>query len=596
MQFNMKKGLTLVEVVVGVSLFTIIAISVYGSFTTLFKVVQLSRVKITAVNLANEQFEFVKHLQYADIGISGGIPDGVLDHELEVVRDGRTFTLLTTIRNIDDPFDGTLGGSPNDLAPADNKLVEVEVRCDTCTTFSPIVITSRIAPKDLEQASTNGALFIQVIDADGNPVEGADVHVENNLEDPPIVIDDVTNATGQLQIIDAPPGTNAYEISISKDGFTSAKTYAIGDPENPNPSQPHANLSAQQVTQITFVIDEVSSIHFRSMDSSCNAVGNIDFDLTGNRLIGTGVRVNDFSTTTNSGGTRTTSNIAWDSFNLRLTDSSYDLLGSNPINPFDLLPGSDLNVDLIVTGRVPKSLLVAVQDSSTGLPISDAEVHIQENAFNDDKITGQGFVGQTDWSAGGGQDLVGNDDEYFAQDGNIEDNSPSGQIQLDYVLGEYVTSGELESSTFDVGTTSNFKSLLWLPASQDPETGSDSIRFQFATGNDPATTTWDFVGPDGTDSTYFTTSDYNISSIHNGDRYARYKAFFQTASTTLTPMLSDVQITYASECIPPGQALFTGLLARTYKVEVVKAGYQIFEEDFTVVDDWQQLNVVLIPE
>ena len=73
----------------------------------------------------------------------------------------------------------------------------------------------------------------------------------------PIVIDDVTNINGMLQVVDAPPGVNAYEIIVSKDGFTTDQTYTPGAAGNPNPTKPHATVAIQQLTQISFVIDEV---------------------------------------------------------------------------------------------------------------------------------------------------------------------------------------------------------------------------------------------------------------------------------------------------------------------------------------------------
>ena len=57
---------------------------------------------------------------YADL-----IELGVLEHTKNITRNGVVFNLVTTVRNIDDPYDGVVGGSPNDTAPADYKLVEI---------------------------------------------------------------------------------------------------------------------------------------------------------------------------------------------------------------------------------------------------------------------------------------------------------------------------------------------------------------------------------------------------------------------------------------------------------------------------------------
>lgn len=87
----MNKGLTLVEVLVGVALFLLVSVSVYGGFTSIYGVVGASHVKITAANLINEQFEIIRNLEYVDVGIVNSVPSGVLPHEQTLVRDGISF-------------------------------------------------------------------------------------------------------------------------------------------------------------------------------------------------------------------------------------------------------------------------------------------------------------------------------------------------------------------------------------------------------------------------------------------------------------------------------------------------------------------------
>ncbi|WP_340483347.1 hypothetical protein, partial [Acinetobacter baumannii] len=79
-------------------------------------------------------------------------------------------------------------GSPNDTSPADYKLVELELSCTTCVAPQITTFTGRAAPKGLETSSTNGALFIQAINASGAFLPGATVHVVNNAVSPAINI------------------------------------------------------------------------------------------------------------------------------------------------------------------------------------------------------------------------------------------------------------------------------------------------------------------------------------------------------------------------------------------------------------------------
>ena len=114
-----NSGFTLVETLVGSVVFALVALSAYQAFSGLMGAVMASRAKIAATSLANEQFEIIRNLTYEDVGIINGLPSGKIQREKIVTRDNYSFNLQTTIRNVDDPFDGTIGGSPSDSSPSD---------------------------------------------------------------------------------------------------------------------------------------------------------------------------------------------------------------------------------------------------------------------------------------------------------------------------------------------------------------------------------------------------------------------------------------------------------------------------------------------
>lgn len=106
----------------------------------------------------------------------------------------------------------------------------------------------------------------------------------------------------------------------------------------------------------------------------------------------------------------------------------------------------------------------------------------------------------------------------------------------------YATSGVFESQAFDSNSASTkWKKLYW---DADIPTGT-SLKFQIATNNDGIT--WNFVGPDGSSSTYYTTSDSDIWSGHDNTRYIKFKAFFETTNATITPVLKEVIVFYLSD-------------------------------------------------
>jgi len=595
-EYNLQKGFSFIEVLVGVAIFIIIVVSVYQAYTAIIAVIHTSRLKITATALANEQFEIIRNLVYADVGVMGGIPSGKIPRNQTSIRDNILFLVRTTIRNIDDPFDGTIGGIPNDFSPADYKLVELEISCYSCKNFQPMHFTTHVAPKGLETISTNGALFIQVFDAIGQPVQEADVHIENNQALPPITIDDTTNNNGMFQIVDVPPAVEAYEITVSKTGYSEDRTYTSGAPENPNPLKPHATVALQQVTQISFAIDRASVFNVSTVTQTCNPVANIDFRLQGSKIIGSDPNVlkYDMTHTTNEQGQEIISNLEWDTYNFSFIDTDYDFAGAIPLTPIILGPNINQDAKFIVEPKNPRALLITVKDAGTQLPLSDVNIQLQNADYDTTLVTGRGFLRQSDWSGGADQENFIDQTKYFISDAGIEISNPAGELRLKSTEGRYELSGYLISSSFDTGSPSDFHQIIWQPQDQPPETGADSVKFQIATNNDNST--WNFVGPDGTPNSFYTVSNPIINSIHNNDRYLRYKVFLQTADTTYTPNVGEIAITFTSSCVPPGQVFFTELNSGNYDLTISKSGYQTFNSSINISNLWQQREISLEPQ
>lgn len=590
-----RQGVTLIETIIGIAIIAIVAFSVYRGYIVLLDAYALAEARIAASTIANQEFEIVRNLQYQDIGTIGGIPPGVLPATQTKSKEGHSFTVTTTVRNIDDPYDGTLGGSPNDTSPADYKLVEFSFVCDSCAVPNVFNFSGRAAPKGLETSSANGALFVQAIDANGLPVSGATVQVINSSVTPQISITDATDSSGFLKVVDAPPSVQSYQIFVSKSLYSSDQTYATSQ-QNPNPVKVHATVAAGQITQVTFAIDRASTLAASSLSESCSPVSSVNFTMTGVKLIGTNPDVPKFSQSfiTDINGSVAVSGVEWDNYSFSVSHPSYDLRGMIPLPPLNVTPNSSQNLKMVLEPKNPLALLVTVKDSATGLPLANASVSLDAGSFSSTQTTGRGFWRQTDWSGGSGQELWSNASMYDTQDGNIDTASPPGELKLLAVdASTFASLGLLTSSVFDTGSASNFYDVFINPQSQPPDTGPDSLRVQVATATTSAPVTWNFLGPDGTANTYYTPAISTVNSIHNSDRFVRYKAYLQTASTTFTPNLSDIALTFASQCVPPGQVLFTGLTAQTYNLSVNLAGYQPYTGLATVNLPWQEVIILL---
>lgn len=145
-----EKGFSLIEVVIAVAVFAVFAVGVYQGYSAIYNAVANARHKALAADLANARFEIIKNLPYASVGTVGGNPSGLITASENVTSDRVTFSVVTTIINVDDPFDGLSGAG--DIFPADYKLVEIRITCLGCKNLAPIVITGRVAPKNLESS------------------------------------------------------------------------------------------------------------------------------------------------------------------------------------------------------------------------------------------------------------------------------------------------------------------------------------------------------------------------------------------------------------------------------------------------------------
>ena len=578
------RGFTLVEMVVGAAVFLVVMMGLYEGLSAVSKIAKVSRLRTMALMVANERLELARHLPYGDLGIVDGWPTGKLAAFETLERGGIPWGVTTTIRSIDDPYDGTIGGSPNDASPADYKLVEVLISCNSCG-IEPISVATNIAPLALETANGNGALFIKAIDASGLPVVGASVVVVNDSHVPSITINDVTDNTGTLALVDLPPGALAYKVRVGKSGYNQEETYASGENNIVNPINPNVTVSSGAATQISLPIDRLSTVNLRTIDQFCQGIGSFSFNLSGTKLLGREPDVLKYSQnlTTNTTGSLFLSNFEWDNYHILPNDETYDVVGSFPLLSIPVDPGTSSDVLLVLAPKAPKGLLVTVKDGASGLPLDGAIVTIvgTSTGATVEKVTNRGHLLESDWSTAGG--------EVF----NVDVNNPAGEIKLVSVLDDYVSEGYYISTVFDVGSaTTTYYQLSWQPATQATSTGTNSVRFQLAS-SEALEGPWEFVGPDGTAGSYYTSSETNIGNIHTDQRYIRYKLLLLTEDQSVTPLISDVAITYSSSCLPFGQVYFDSLEFDNYIVTVVRGGYQDFTGEIMVADDWQSLEASL---
>lgn len=571
-----ERGFTIIELVISVAIFALLSAGVLGVFAALSTSVKAAREKTVLASLATNYLEIVKNMPYSQVGTINGNPNGQLPDLTNAINqkiEAFSYKIYYEVTYIDDPADGTilLG---TDSSPNDYKQVKMSILNTTTGQVTSFVTT--VVPKGLEGLSNAGALLIKVFNAQGQPIVGAHVHITYPTTTPTIILDRVTDSSGQVIEVGLPAAVNNYRISASTTGYSMDQTYPITG-SNPNPTKPDSTILNGQVTQVSLSIDQLSTLNLKTLNETCQPINNVNVNIKGAKKIGITPDVYKFDQNFSSAvGLIALNNIEWDNYTpVLLTGQSVIVKGTSPIQKIDVLPGTSQAYTMILgSNTVPGSgsFLVIVKDGATGTALENASVTLNQGAI----IYGPVFTGgsvwvQNDWSGASGQvnwnGVTPN--QYFQTDGNID--SASGQIKLKKVGATYPFPGWLESSSFDTGTgVTNFTTLNWQPLSQ---TASTTVQFQIAANNDNLT--WNYFGPDGTAATYYTSSGSSISSNLNNNRYVRYKVFLSTISSNVSPTLSSISINFVTGCYTPGQVWFKDLpLGSNYTLNISLTGYQ----------------------
>lgn len=381
-----KAGFTLVDVLVGTFLISVVFLGIFGAYQLGLKVVGQSRNKITATAIANQKIEEIRNLSYEKIGVVGGFPNGVLETTSTAVFNNIEYKIETRVDFVVDSADGI--AAPNDDCSNDYKKAEVKV--SWLDRFSgEVVLATDIAPKNLAQecAEAGGILSVSVFDAYGIMVTSPLIEVKDSETDQ--TLKTATPIDGK-HYFSLAPGT--YKVVVSKTGCSTELTYGSGEIYNgkiiATPENPHPIVLEGQLTENSFSIDKVSSMSIETRGTKgqgYSVVHNVTFALTGAKRVGLDANENPIykysqNQITNGPGQVEIPDLEWDSYSFSVLTPGLDLVGiespsgTETIQPVGLAPDTSLSVRLIV--KAENSLLVTVQDITTGGPIFSASVRL----------------------------------------------------------------------------------------------------------------------------------------------------------------------------------------------------------------------------
>ncbi len=595
-------GFTLIEVIVTLAIFALLLTTALSVSSALTQSVKASRQKTIIASLADNYMEIMRNMPYSQIGTVHGNPVGTLADcngtppacpgATQTTVEGQLYKIFYEVTYIDDPADAL---ATTDVAPADYKQVKLTILNTQTGGFTNFVTT--VVPKGLENTNNAGALSINVIDYLGQAVPGAIVTIQSPPTSPTMNLSRTSDSSGNWIEVGLPAGVNSYRVTVTKGGYSTDLTYP-STVSNPNPVNPDATVINGQATPITFAIDSLANLTVNTVDQFCAPINGVNVNITGAKPVGTNPSVYKFNQNfTSSGGAVALNSAEWDTYTpTLLTGQTYVIAGTSPIQKIDVLPTTSQTFTMVLNASTTgNTLLAIVKDAATGAALEGATVTLSGPSYPANAlITGGSVWVETDWSHGAGQAMFNDGDtlKYWTDDGNINNTSPSGQIQLRKTGSNYSPAGWLESSTYDTGTSATqFTNITWQPLSQNANT---VLKFQLASNND--NTTWDYVGPDGTAATYYTVSGTSMSANLNSKRYIRYKAFLSTTNSSFTPVLTSLNINYVSGCRTPGQVLFNNSLPQgSYTLTVSMTGYSTQTFNNLNISGNQTLTVQMAP-
>jgi hypothetical protein len=257
------RGISLIGMLVAVGVVLIVFVGVAGIIRLALATLFQSEAQVGARAIAVEQIERIRSMPYSAVGTQGGIPDGELEQTTTVTRGGVTYERRTFIQYIDDDGDGTGAADTNGIT-ADYKRAKVAVSWERGGQDDSYAVVTDIVPGGVETVSGGGTLKVNVINADANPVQDAEVSIYN---DAPTSTVSVTTYTGPNGTVSFPgtPAESGYEVTVSKLNHSKAQTYAK-TASNTDPTPGHLTVVEGDTTSQTMRIDRLAALTIKTLE------------------------------------------------------------------------------------------------------------------------------------------------------------------------------------------------------------------------------------------------------------------------------------------------------------------------------------------
>ncbi|MEX0918083.1 MAG: carboxypeptidase regulatory-like domain-containing protein [Candidatus Paceibacterota bacterium] len=578
---HQTRGFSLVEVIVVSALVTLMFSGLFAGVRVMVELIGTSKAESGARSLAIAKLEYIRSLPYDSVGTTGGIPDGPLPQTATTTLNGITYTERILVQYLDRPEDG-FGIDDENGVTEDSKTVKVEYSWVLRGSEESLALATDIIPNGIESTTGGGTLFINVFDANVQPVADANVRVFNDTGTSTIDVTVQTNANGIANFPGAPP-LSGYQITATKAGYSTDQTYS-STPTNSSPNPPHVSVLTGTVSTVNFAIDALSSLlitaftppqtetYEDTFDDMSGVVNASDVTTSGGALVLSG-----------SAGTYSASGEAYSlTSEPSLLDSwdTFDLVGSTT-------PNTAFTVHLYsVTGS-------GTSTSYTLIP--DAVLPQNSTGFSDGPVDIEGVSTATYPRLALGATLTSSDpNETPSLDSwsitHVTERTPLSDVTFDIIgnktIGEHGGSPVLKyenAVTTDGSGEVQLSGLEWDLYTITVDGAAEGYDIVEVEGLLPYT-----LEPGVADELVFTLDTHTAHSLHvsvvdadgslisGAEVVLAGDGFSETATTG----------TY-------GQVFFGGLSADTYTVTVTTAGYGEYVENSVPISGQTQMTVEL---
>jgi prepilin-type N-terminal cleavage/methylation domain-containing protein len=213
--FNNQKGFTLVEVLISMLILSTIITCLCMSLVVSSKTSLNNKYNMTSINLANESMEYIRSLQFVEVGTVGGDPAGVILQTKTENVNGIDYKISTTV-NWEEEGDWDVSGN----ADWDYKSVRVEVVPQGMEGIPSLtkVIETFVTRDSAQPPLTGGNIRLRLVKGSDTDIliPNAKIRLTTGPSAPRQVM---TSSQGTVRFINLLPGNYSVQIDPSNLGM-----------------------------------------------------------------------------------------------------------------------------------------------------------------------------------------------------------------------------------------------------------------------------------------------------------------------------------------------------------------------------------------